>query len=156
FSPGTVHDTRLLAQLLTAGTSSMYKCGLDDVVKAELGRDLDKTHQKSDWSGKLTPEQLEYAAADAAVLVPLFGKLSAKVKAAGMEQAAAIEQRCLPGLAWLAGNGVSFDRERWERLARGALTEAERLQNALDAEAGAITGSLSFDLRNWNSTDAVK
>jgi DNA polymerase-1 len=156
FVPGTVHDTRLLAQLLSAGTSTMYKCGLEDVVKAELGRDLDKTHQKSDWSGTLTSEQLKYAAADAAVLGPLYEKLSAKVKAAKMERAAAIEERCLPGLAWLASNGVSFDRQKWEGLAASALADAERLRSELDAAAGAIPGSLSFDLRNWNSNDTVK
>src|SRR5262249_21999193 len=105
FAPGAVRDTRLLAQLLTAGTAAMYRCGLEDVAQAELGRDLDKTHQTSDWSGTLSPAQLQYAAADAAVLAPLYESLAAKIKTTKLERAAEIENRCLPGLAWLAGNG---------------------------------------------------
>ena len=70
FTAGTVHDTMLLAQLLAAGTFD--KVSLEAVVKRELGRDLDKTQQKANWSGTLTAAQLDYAAADAAVLVPLY------------------------------------------------------------------------------------
>jgi DNA polymerase I len=104
FTPEVVHDTRLLAQLLAAGTAEMYHCGLEDVVKQELGRDLDKTHLKSDWSGNLTEGQLRCAAENAAVLVPLYQYLSVKIKAAKLEQAAEIEQR-LPTSSRLDGSG---------------------------------------------------
>src|SRR5262249_14866669 len=97
-----------------------------------------------------------YAALDAAVLAPLYQALTAKVKAAGLGQTAEIERRCLPGLAWLASGGVYFDRERWEQLATSAQADVERLRNELDAVAGDVPGSLSFDLRNWNSNETVK
>src|SRR5262249_51169964 len=86
----------------------------------------------------------------------LLEKLSAKVKAAQLEAVAEIERRCLPALAWLANNGVAFDRERWEELSNTANADAEGLRNELDAAAGDIPGSLPFDLRNWNSNDTVK
>ena len=41
----------------------------------ELGIVLDKTHQTADWRGPLTPDLVAYAAADAAVLVPLHAAL---------------------------------------------------------------------------------
>jgi ribonuclease D len=35
---------------------------LDSVVKRELGLELDKTHQSSDWGDTFTPEMVQYAA----------------------------------------------------------------------------------------------
>jgi hypothetical protein len=40
------------------------------VVERELGLELDKTHQSSDWGETLTPEMIEYAAKDVEVLPP--------------------------------------------------------------------------------------
>jgi DNA polymerase I-like protein with 3'-5' exonuclease and polymerase domains len=151
---GPVHDTMLLARLLAAGTFD--DCDLAAVVQRELGRALDKTKQRSDWTGPLSEAQLHYAALDAAVLVPLYEALSPKIKAAALEQAAQIERRCLPAVAWLAAQGVSFDRERWETLAAAAQTEAQRLAAALDALAPLKPDSLAFAPWNWGSPQQVK
>ena len=43
---------------------------LKDVVRRELGEELDKEQQKADWSGELTDDMLPYAAKDAEVLPP--------------------------------------------------------------------------------------
>jgi DNA polymerase-1 len=151
---GPVHDTLLLAKLLTAGT--FEDCDLATVVKRELGRDLDKAAQRSDWSGALRSEQIKYAADDAAVLVPLLEKLTAKIKAANLEQAAQIEQRCLPGLVWLANNGVAFDCDRWEALAANAKVEAERLRSELNAIAPKCPDCLDFATWSWDSPQQMK
>jgi DNA polymerase-1 len=156
FVPGVVHDTRLLAQLLAAGTSEMYRCSLEDVVKQELGRQLDKTHQTSDWAGPLTAEQLRYAATDAAVLAPLFEALTAKAKDANLERATEIERRCLPGLVWVAQNGVAFDCSRWEALAEAAQATAAQTLTELDRLAPPKPGCLAFECWNWESTEQVK
>jgi hypothetical protein len=48
------------------------KTGLRRTVRANLGKDLDKREQRSDWDRRpLKPAQLSYAAADAAVLLAL-------------------------------------------------------------------------------------
>jgi DNA polymerase-1 len=155
FAPtGPVHDTLLLAKLLVAGTFA--DCDLAAMVKRELGHDLDKTAQKSDWSGALRPEQIKYAADDAAVLVPLLEKLTAKIQTAKLEQAAQIEQRCLPGLVWLANKGVAFDRQRWEALAANAKVEAERLRSELGVIAPKCPDCLDFATWNWDSPVQVK
>ncbi len=52
---------------------------LKSVCERELGRTLDKTQQKSDWSRRpLRAEQVEYAALDAEVLLALHARLSAE------------------------------------------------------------------------------
>jgi DNA polymerase-1 len=149
-----VHDTMLLSQLLAAGTFD--KVGLEAVTKRELGRDLDKTYQTSDWSKTLTAAQLRYAAADVDVLAPLFRSLSGRIKTANMERVAEIERRCLPAIVWTARNGVSFDHDRWEALAATARTEAERLAERLNATAPSRPESLDFDTWNWDSPAQVK
>jgi ribonuclease D len=68
FVTGNVADTMILSQLLHAGSKvEPLKWGqtshsLDSVVKRELGLELDKTHQSSDWGDTFTPEMIQYAA----------------------------------------------------------------------------------------------
>jgi DNA polymerase-1 len=150
FTPGdVVHDTMLLAQLLAAGTFD--KVGLAAVVERELGRTLDKKLQKADWTGTLSPVHLEYAAQDAAILVPLYQALSAKITEAGLDGVAEIERRCLPAIIWTATSGATFDQERWNALAIAAQAEADRLSTELDAIAPRRPNSLTLDLWNWDS-----
>ncbi len=52
------------------------KHGLKDLVKELLGIELDKTNQTSDWAQlDLTDEQIEYAANDVRMLLPLYKKV---------------------------------------------------------------------------------
>src|SRR5262249_23044697 len=116
FEPSaTVHDTMLLSRLLYAGAEEGHT--LEDCAGRELGVTLDKQEQKSDWSGALRDAQLAYAAADAAVLPRLLATLRVKVVAAGLQQAADIEARCLPAFVWMADAGVAIDRDTWQALA---------------------------------------
>jgi ribonuclease D len=104
FEPGKVADTMILSQLLHAGSKvEPMKRGrtshsLDSVVERELGLELDKTHQSSDWGGTLTPEMIEYAAKDVEVLLPLYEVVKAKVEQAGLTYVAEIEHRALPAV----------------------------------------------------------
>jgi DNA polymerase-1 len=119
FVPGQVRDTMLLSQLLHGTRRRKGFHGLEQTAEREIGRKLDKGHQKSDWSAPvLSQEQLSYAAADAAVLLPLLADLEKKTRP--QAQAAAIEHRCLPATAWLSRCGVLLDRPAWEALARQA------------------------------------
>ncbi|MBK6798150.1 MAG: ribonuclease D [Acidobacteria bacterium] len=69
-----VHDT-----MLAARRSGEKKCSLQAQVKTHLGFDLDKTEQQGDWSRRpLDPEQLQYAALDAACTLILFEQQMAK------------------------------------------------------------------------------
>jgi DNA polymerase I-like protein with 3'-5' exonuclease and polymerase domains len=165
FTPGIAHDTMLLSQLLHGPRQAKGFHGLARVAQREIGVSLDKDLQTSDWSGPLSPEQLAYAAADAAVLPPLLGALTAKAKLAALDRAAEIERRCLPAVAWLSSSGVSFDKDAWLALAVEAVQRAESLARQLDAAvpqrpAGArpkgMRGQGGNSSWNWRSPRQVQ
>ena len=57
------------------------KHGLKDLVKELLGIELDKSNQTSDWAQPdLTDEQIEYAANDVRMLLPLYTKVLAMLE----------------------------------------------------------------------------
>ncbi len=57
------------------------KHGLKDLVRELLDVELDKTNQTSDWAQlDLTDEQIEYAANDVRMLLPLYTKVLALLK----------------------------------------------------------------------------
>jgi DNA polymerase-1 len=149
FVPGEVSCTMLLSILLHGPRKPRGFHKLSRVAERELGQALPKELQTSDWSGALSAEQLEYAARDAAVLLPLYARLVEKVRAAGMARAAQIEMRCLPALVWMACVGVPFDLVGWEALAAEAGREAEGLERRLVQEAPARDGYLSTEWA-WN------
>jgi DNA polymerase-1 len=155
FTPaGRVHDTMILAQLVTAGTSD--RNSLAGCCERFLGQILDKDLQKSDWSGDLTADQLAYAARDVEVLRPLHEALMARIRAEGMERIADIEERCLPALVWASAAGVRFDAERWCKLARDAEREGEELLRQLDADAPRRDGYFTqAGAWNWDSPAQV-
>jgi DNA polymerase-1 len=157
FEPGAVRDTLLLSQLLHGTRQGKGFHTLGECVARELGSSLDKEPQTSDWAGVLTREQLDYAARDVEVLAPLYRALEAKVRAAGLEAVADIEQRCLPAMVWLARSGVAFDRDAWDALAREAHAEAEDLAGQLEAAAPERPGRLSKEgAWDWDSPQQVK
>jgi DNA polymerase-1 len=137
FEPGKVADTMILSQLLHAGAKveplkrGQTSHSLDSVVRRELGLELDKTHQTSDWDGTLTPELIEYAAGDVEVLLPLYHVLKAKVEEVDLTYVAEIEHRALPAVVWMSSAGGPIDADGWREHARKMETYAARLQDEL-------------------------
>src|SRR5262249_38615969 len=126
--PRKAHCTQVLSQLLHGPRKGAGFHSLQNVAARELRLAVSKAEQSSDWSAAaLTPGQLAYAAADAAVLPPLWAQLRERVAGTGQGRAAEIESRCLPALAWLARSGVGFDKAAWDALAAEAEGEAEGL-----------------------------
>src|SRR5919107_5253025 len=69
-------DTMLAVQVLDGGNyAASYS--LEAVAERYLEESLDKSEQRSDWSGELSRRQIRYAAQDAAVLLPLRERLAA-------------------------------------------------------------------------------
>jgi DNA polymerase-1 len=151
FEPGRLYDTQLASQVLHAGRvgpkNTRLSHKLKDVVKRELGRDIDKTEQTSDWAGDLTAEQIQYAALDAAILLPLAANLKEKLAAAKLTTTAELEMRALQAIASLAG--VPVDRAAWAAQTTNAAAERDRLS----AELNEIDKSVPP--RNWNSPAQV-
>jgi DNA polymerase-1 len=142
-------DTMLAAQLLEACAAQddgrpRLRYSLAAVAERYLGLRVDKDEQRSDWAQpELAAAQLHYAAQDGTILHPLHARLSADLAAAGLDRAWAIEQGCLPALAWLAHAGMPFDQQAWAALSDAALIEQQGLRRAIDA-ALAGTGANRF------------
>jgi DNA polymerase-1 len=151
---GKVHDTLILAQLLIAGTREPNK--LADCAARYLGQCIDKTEQRSDWTGTLTDAQVGYAARDVEILFPLLGALRAKLAEAGLEKTADIERRCLPAVLWLSRSGVAFNKDAWRSQGATAEAEAQRLKAEFDAAAPAQPDALFGGGWKWDSPEQVK
>jgi DNA polymerase-1 len=143
-----VHDVMILSRLLTAGSRAGNT--LADLTERHLGQKLDKTAQRSDWSGALTDDQLRYAVLDVEVLPPLFEVLKQEIKEAGLEQVAEIERRCLPAWLWMATAGLPVDRRSWEDLSRQSRMARDRLLDELHQLAPPNPGDLPGVGACWN------
>src|SRR5829696_304476 len=126
-----VRDTMLLAQLLAAGNMSVER-GLGPVAKDVLGIELDKGPQTSDWSlPTLTKEQLDYAALDAQVLLPLHAKLTAAIAERGLERVARVENEALPSVARMKLEGMPVDKAAWDAHAAELEIELKALEKRM-------------------------
>jgi DNA polymerase-1 len=153
FRPGKVCDLMVMSRLLTAGTKAGN--GLADLASRELGIALDKGHQKDDWTGELTPDQLQYAALDAKVTRALFVPIMAKIHEARLDAIANIENRAIPAFVWLTCSGAPFDAAAWTALAAEAEERERTIVERLDAVAPHRDGCFGAGAWNWNSWQDV-
>ena len=135
---GGVFDTMLASQLVSAGESE-DRHSLAAVAARYLDETVDKSEQVSDWGGELSARQLEYAARDAALMLPLRERLVELLKRDDLVKVAQLEFECVVPVACLELAGIYLDAARWrEQLAivekRRAIL-AEELQVMLAEES---------------------
>jgi len=140
-------DTMLAAIVLDGVGPAKGRHTLQALAERFLGVNLPKEQQRSDWSGELSQEQLEYAARDAAVLLPLLDAIEAALRRDSLMDIVNLEFRCLPAMAWMEHTGLLIDREAWTELAKQQKAEADRLRSELDATTSKPV--------NWNSPKQV-
>lgn len=155
-------DTMIADQVLQAGLAASPRSGFGfaDVVARHLRLHLDKSEQMSDWAGTLSSEQLQYAALDAFVLLPLTERLQAEltafdisraeVTAADLTTIAALEMRLLPALAQIEHTGLPFDVGTWTALSDAAVRRQVELELQMTALATA-DGRTDAPSMNWAS-----
>ncbi|MBD0369394.1 MAG: hypothetical protein ICV60_00965 [Pyrinomonadaceae bacterium] len=145
---GGLFDTLLASQIVSAGDTE-DRHSLQLVVERYLNEEMDKSAQLSDWSGELSETQLEYAARDAAIMLPLREKLVERIKADSLGRVAQLEFECVVPIAGVELAGVFLDAACWrEQIAvvqKKRTILAEELQGML-AE-GATQGLLFADAR---------
>ena len=135
---GGLFDTLLASQLVGAGDIE-ERHGLETVAGRYLNELVDKSERLSNWDLELTTAQLEYAARDAAVLLPLREKLIERLKAESLVKCAQLEFECVMPVVDIELAGFFMHKERWlEQLGivekrRGEL--AEQLQEVLAEES---------------------
>src|ERR1043166_4640636 len=127
-------DTLLASQLVSAGDIE-ERHRLNAIAVRYLNEEVDKSERLSNWEFELSEAQLEYAARDAAVLIPLREKLIDRIKSLGLIQCAQLEFECVMPVVDLELAGFFMEKQRWlEQLAiveerRGEL--ANELQEML-------------------------
>src|SRR5260221_6692561 len=107
-----VFDTLLASQLVSAGDIE-ERHGLAAITERYLNETVDKSERLSNWEFELSEAQLEYAARDAAVLLPLREKLIEKIRALDLVQCAQLEFECVMPVVDIELTGFYMDRHRW-------------------------------------------
>lgn len=123
---GGLFDTLLASQLVSAGEQE-DRHSLASVSERYLNQPVDKTQQVSNWAGELSAAQLEYAARDAQLMLPLRAKLVEALRANALTRTAQLEFECVAPLAAMELAGVHLDEPCW----RAKLKEIEGQRNEL-------------------------
>ena len=149
-------DTLLASQLVGAGDIE-ERHGLETVASRYLNEAVDKSERLSNWSFELSEAQLEYAARDAAVLLPLREKLIERLKSDSLVKCAQLEFECVMPVVDIELAGFYMHKDRWlEQLGiveKKRVELAEQLQQVLAEESsqGSLFGGPQRDDINLDS-----
>lgn len=124
---GGLFDTLLASQLVSAGDIE-ERHGLEVIAGRYLNEAVDKSERLSNWEFELSEAQLQYAARDAAVLIPLREKLIERIKSNDLIGCAKLEFECVMPVVDLELTGFYMNKERW--LEQLALVEKRRAELA--------------------------
>jgi DNA polymerase-1 len=135
---GGLFDTLLASQLVSAGDIE-ERHGLETVASRYLNEAVDKSERLSNWNFELSEAQLEYAARDAAILLPLREKLIDRLKSESLVRVAQLEFECVMPVVDIELAGFFMQKERWlEQLSiveKRRVELAEQLQQVLAEES---------------------
>ena len=160
---GGVFDTLLASQIIAAGDQDR-RHSLAEVTSHFLNTELDKSEQVSDWSApELSQSQIEYAARDAATMIPLREKIVERLKSDELIRVAKLEFDCVLPIAAMELNGFYLDAKCWrEQLDKVKISQervAMELQQMLSAGVAqaSLFGVTEINLDSQNQvTDALK
>jgi ribonuclease D len=127
-----VFDTQIAASL----TGLPAQVGYAELVRRLLGKELSKSHTRTDWSRRpLSPEQIDYALDDVRYLLPIAAELEEQLERLGRRQWLAEELQPLadasaltldPESAWLRLKGLRELDPGRQRLAQALAAWRER------------------------------
>ena len=153
---GGLFDTLLASQLVGAGDIE-ERHGLETVTSRYLNEEVDKSERLSNWNFELSEAQLEYAARDAAILLPLREKLIERLRSQSLVKCAQLEFECVMPVVDIELAGFYMHKDRWlEQLSvveKRRAELAEELQDALAQESsqGSLFGGPQRDDINLDS-----
>src|SRR5215813_1963201 len=151
-----IFDTLLASQLVGAGDIE-ERHGLETVASRYLNESVNKSERLSNWNFELSEAQLEYAARDAAVLLPLREKLIDRLKSESLVKVAQLEFECVMTVVDIELAGFYMHKDRW--LEQLGIVEkrqrelAQQLQEVLAEESsqGSLFGGPQRDEINLDS-----
>lgn len=133
-----IFDTLLASQLLHAGRSSCSH-SLEAVAMRELGVMLDKELQLSNWERqRLSQAQLDYAALDAAILLPLREAMVRQLVEHDLVRAAKLEFDCVKAVVAMMYHGMKVDLDYLKQLECELTEQMLALEERLKDEFGPI------------------
>jgi DNA polymerase-1 len=153
---GGLFDTLLASQLVGAGDIE-ERHGLETVASRYLNESVDKSERLSNWNFELSEAQLDYAARDAAVLLPLREKLIERLRSESLVKCAQLEFECVMPVVDIELAGFYMHKDRWlEQLSivgKRRVELAEQLQAVLAEESsqGTLFGGPQRDEINLDS-----
>ncbi|MDQ3925585.1 MAG: bifunctional 3'-5' exonuclease/DNA polymerase, partial [Actinomycetota bacterium] len=139
-----IFDTMLAAQLLGGGDQGP-SYSLEAVAERHAGLEVDKSARGEDWSRKLSEAQIEYAARDAAILLPLRERLSEELKEEKLVRVSGIEFRAVAAIAEMELAGIKLDVARWKELEKTVRRRRDEAALALDAQFPEPEGMLPLE-----------
>jgi ribonuclease D len=144
-----VFDTQIAASL----TGLPAQVGYAELVRRLLGKELAKSHTRTDWSRRpLSPEQIEYALDDVRYLLPLAAELEEQLERLGRSQWLAEELQPLAD-----ASALTLDPESaWLRLKGLRELDPGRLRLAQSLAAWRERSAVEHNRpRGWIMDDAV-
>jgi DNA polymerase-1 len=159
-----IYDSFLASVLIRAGVKfekgeQKGYHGLEQVAKRVCDIDISKDEQLSDWSGVLSENQLQYAAKDAEVLVPVREEQIKLLKELKLTKAAKLEFDAVLPVAWQELSGFYLDIEEWCGIAAKneilAAEAQEKIFNELKpyVEQGRLFDDVLINLDSWQQVD---
>src|SRR5918992_1399651 len=139
-----IFDTMLAAQLLDGGEYGP-SYALEAVAERYLDETVDKTARGEDWSGELSSAQLEYAARDAAILLPLRERLAEALEKEGLGFVSKIEFGAVAAIAEMELAGIKLDVARWKELEKVVRERRDRAAERLEAHFPPPDGVLPLE-----------
>ncbi len=157
---GGLFDTLLASQLIGAGQID-ERHGLEIVASRFLNEAIDKSERLSNWNFELSEAQLEYAARDAAILLPLREKLIELLLSNSLKDVAKLEFECVMPVADIELAGFYMHTDRW--LEQLSIVEKKRMQLACqlqevlaqESSQGSLFGGPQRDEINLDSQQQV-
>src|ERR671915_1561788 len=143
-SVSPVFDTMLAAQLLDGGEyGASY--ALEAVAERYLDEEVDKSERRANWSGELSRAQLEYAARDAAILLPLRERLAEKLEEEELGYISGVEFGAVAAISEMELAGVKLDVARWKELEKTVRERRDRAAEHLESFFPAPEGVLPLE-----------
>ncbi|MFZ5424870.1 MAG: DNA polymerase [Patescibacteria group bacterium] len=123
-----IFDTMLAEQVLRAGLAA--KSGLGALATRYIGEGtIDKALQKSfiNQMGRISVDQLKYAALDTLILFPIFEKQAQLLKKEGLIKIAKLEFAVTRVVAEMELKGIYIDQKKWRDILKNLSKRRESL-----------------------------
>lgn len=150
---GALFDTMIASRILNNGSGAPNDLG--SLLKRGLGIEIDKAHQKSDWSGELSQDMLRYAARDAICLILLQQSLAERLRSAKtpaenfLWDIFLLEMKVLRPIALMQWHGFGINQRHADVL-------CDQLKAVSSARLEAMVEALDEALRHEHPEDEEK